>query len=204
MRDESGQQPPALTTRRIALGNGEPIVNPDSWRKIRKTTANIYLGSMLSYSRLVYLSALPWCPRAPQQASLRRPAIWWRGGGVCRPSRDHAATEKLALSFSVRAAHLGEDAKLAPILVAHALDHRRTGFHHLGQCAVSLPTLAPGPQRLRVGIARQAFQGAAARLGVEKRTAIAPVARFASATARRQERRDQLPFSVGYSRKAHS
>jgi hypothetical protein len=99
MRDESGQQPPALTTRRIALGNGEPIVNPDSWRKIRKTTANIYLGSMLSYSRLVYLSALPWCPRAPQQASLRRPAIWWRGGGVCRPSRDHAATEKLAHRF---------------------------------------------------------------------------------------------------------
>jgi hypothetical protein len=52
-------------------------------------------------------------PRAPQHASLSRSAIWWRGGGICRPSRDHAATEKLALSFPVRATHLGEGAKLA-------------------------------------------------------------------------------------------
>jgi len=62
MRDESGQQPPALTTRRIALGNGELIVNPDSWRKIRKTTANVYLGSMLSYSSLAYPSVPPLVP----------------------------------------------------------------------------------------------------------------------------------------------
>ena len=55
MRKESGQQPPALTTRRIAPRNGELIVNPDSWRKIRKTTANVYLGGTFKSQSSAYL-----------------------------------------------------------------------------------------------------------------------------------------------------
>jgi hypothetical protein len=50
MREEPGQSPAAPTTRRGVPRRGGLILNPDSWRKIRKTAANVYPDSMFELS----------------------------------------------------------------------------------------------------------------------------------------------------------
>jgi hypothetical protein len=51
MREESGQQPQALPPLGKSSRDGEPQLNPDSWRKIRKTAAKVFQISPAFASR---------------------------------------------------------------------------------------------------------------------------------------------------------
>jgi hypothetical protein len=61
MHEEPGQSPAASTSRGVRPSDGGLILNPDSWRKIRETTANVYPDGMLNVaaSRLSRMGGLP-------------------------------------------------------------------------------------------------------------------------------------------------
>ena len=59
MREESGQQPQALPPLGKSSRDGEPQLNPDSWRKIRKTAAIAYILLMFEFCLPTKFTTVP-------------------------------------------------------------------------------------------------------------------------------------------------
>src|SRR5215475_11010938 len=92
MCEETGQQPSDLTTPRVAPRNGGLILNPDSWRKIRRTAANILAACLQKSDES--LPKMRQCPTAigrytradllprPRNFGVKPAARWGRGASA--------------------------------------------------------------------------------------------------------------------------